>query len=482
MSYGEINWPKNANTGDVYQGPNGRYWIFDGCAWTGTCCPPISECSNVIDGILLTLGVTSFIGEAIGPYLEVNITYFGDDSYGNPVYHTRGYYNGPDMSDYFFTVLFNQDTSSWTLYFSLSTTNDIFEGNEIAYLPSVSPGESIEGNWEFTNPYSNDPFFSVTSACGADNGICVTQFNDGFTYTYNLLPWKSTIDSPIEGYLTPPGVFLFWDSITEEWIFIDYSSSYYSIAGISTQPPSGLYPGTPLGDLTFNSGYCSCDPMSSGIGLNLYDEGLDLAYTIVLYYDGMDVNGNPVFRYDYSVGGTDGYQFKISFNISTSKWELIFSAGSYVGSFFSSLSDSLVCTNDYFYLGNQWGTPSLPEFGTAAWTHCGSFVEPFCITVTTNDDTPEVRTWPVWGIITGGQFGYLIASQDPSGFIFWNGSNWEGTLPYYSASPPITITFSGTPNEYFNPVGSWTNDGGFLSVETSEGPCAFADNPPLPLP
>jgi len=480
MPYGEINWPKNAKIGDVYQGPNGRYWIFDGCAWTGTCCPPISECNNISEGVLLTFGVINLFETSIGPYVEANLTYFGDDSYGNPVYHLKSYYDGPDKVEFFFTLLFNQDINSWTLYLSVSVLDGISGGAEIAYLPGVASGESIEGNWEFTNPYGNELYFSISSACGADNGICVTQFNDGFTYTYNLFPWKSEIDSPIEGYLALPNVFLLWDSITEEWIFVDHSGNNYSIAGTSTQPPSGLYLETPLGDLTFNSGYCSCDPMVSGIGLNVYEEGLDLAYLVVLYYDGMDVNGNPVFRYGYSVGGTEGLQFTISFNTSTSKWELIFSTGDYVGGSFVSSTNSLVCTNDYFYLGNQWGTPSIPEFGTAVWTHCGPFVEPFCITVATNDDIPEVRTWPVWGFITGGQFVYFIPSDEPIGFIFWNGSNWEGTLPYYSASPPITITFSGTPNEYFNPIGSWTNDGGFLSVETSEGPCEFADNPPIP--
>lgn len=46
-----IQWPLNANPNDVFTSDYGKTWVFDGCGWVSTCCPPVIPCDPEIDGI-----------------------------------------------------------------------------------------------------------------------------------------------------------------------------------------------------------------------------------------------------------------------------------------------------------------------------------------------------------------------------------------------------------------------------------------------
>lgn len=46
-----IQWPQNANPDDVFTSDYGKTWIFDGCGWVSTCCPPVVLCDPEVNGI-----------------------------------------------------------------------------------------------------------------------------------------------------------------------------------------------------------------------------------------------------------------------------------------------------------------------------------------------------------------------------------------------------------------------------------------------
>lgn len=57
MSFSEINWPSTPENGQVYKSSFGRIWVWDGCAWTATCCPPV-VCDPYRDGIVFKIGIS----------------------------------------------------------------------------------------------------------------------------------------------------------------------------------------------------------------------------------------------------------------------------------------------------------------------------------------------------------------------------------------------------------------------------------------
>jgi hypothetical protein len=46
-----MQWPLNPQTNSVFISPAGNTWIFDGCGWVSTCCPPVVVCDPEISGI-----------------------------------------------------------------------------------------------------------------------------------------------------------------------------------------------------------------------------------------------------------------------------------------------------------------------------------------------------------------------------------------------------------------------------------------------
>jgi hypothetical protein len=46
-----MEWPLNPNLNDIFTSELGKTWIFDGCGWVSTCCPPVITCDPEIQGI-----------------------------------------------------------------------------------------------------------------------------------------------------------------------------------------------------------------------------------------------------------------------------------------------------------------------------------------------------------------------------------------------------------------------------------------------
>ncbi|MFY7883341.1 MAG: hypothetical protein ACOVOV_00705 [Dolichospermum sp.] len=46
-----IQWPLNPNQDDIFTSEYGKTWVFDGCGWVATCCPPVVPCDPEVNGI-----------------------------------------------------------------------------------------------------------------------------------------------------------------------------------------------------------------------------------------------------------------------------------------------------------------------------------------------------------------------------------------------------------------------------------------------
>jgi hypothetical protein len=77
--YNNISWPIDPSEGQVYQSPNGDYWVRKDCMWVSTCCPVIefTKCGDLISLFLefeddgFFLAVFSF-DSTTGNYIVVN--------------------------------------------------------------------------------------------------------------------------------------------------------------------------------------------------------------------------------------------------------------------------------------------------------------------------------------------------------------------------------------------------------------------------
>jgi len=46
-----MQWPLNPTEGDIFTSDAGKTWIFKGCGWVKTCCPPVITCDPEVSGI-----------------------------------------------------------------------------------------------------------------------------------------------------------------------------------------------------------------------------------------------------------------------------------------------------------------------------------------------------------------------------------------------------------------------------------------------
>jgi hypothetical protein len=230
MPYTEIDWPVNPFVGQVYTSSFERKWLWNGCAWTASCCPPC----NAGDGLDL---VASFSDNA-GVYFNLSFLYTGTDGNGYPQYGLTLY------PGYDYTINYNLSLTRWEVYFDtqfLAWSYEIY-GSYGVYWNQGDPS---------TLNY-------LTTTCGATFPILCLDLDGTLT---NLL---STGSLPGEtSAFQAEGGLITWDG--SQWTgSVGFGgSTLITLPGVSSVPPAGTWtivdPGSPslISSVVTSLGSCS---------------------------------------------------------------------------------------------------------------------------------------------------------------------------------------------------------------------------------
>ena len=263
-----MQWPLKASLDDVFTSETGSSWVYDGCGWVSTCCPPTVPCEPEINGISVIYAKKGENGlnESFG------VSYF---TWNSNLDRYEGYLDQP--------AIIYWTGFQWRFKFSNNT-------NTVATSPT---SDILDAVWNMLAPF--DTKFSIEQVeCGLIyNQLCLST-----TYSFGL-PGGSPPRGPFTLY--PSGydsivdimngaqsteyigedsngnsVSLYYDSIDAIWYMDDTYGNHWEI---TVQPnQNALLLGSPFIDqnnnteANFDQGICEteCYPQRDGITL-IYD-------------------------------------------------------------------------------------------------------------------------------------------------------------------------------------------------------------------
>lgn len=273
MSYGEINWTSNPKLGDKISAFKGGAWVWDGCAWTHTCCPTPS-CDIRENGLKVGVTGLSTIDEY---YLDLSATqvfcleYQGNDVWKSPDIPAGGTAN----------IFVKFEDGQWVL---------MIEGTSLHLVIATLSGSEPVGSWKPNNISVTE----VVSECGCVSTICLNLKNAIYNQKSEILATMFPLIEYIPGSLNGNVLGYAYPLSTEVGIFI-FNGEWYLIFRetelLAVLP--GVYPGLPVGTgwvpisasseaiIETVEGSCPCEPIVNGI-------------TLVME---LDVAGEPVTIY-----------------------------------------------------------------------------------------------------------------------------------------------------------------------------------------
>ena len=410
MAYGEISWPKNPSLGEVYTSPYGRTWVYDGCGWVATCCPP--ECNPVISGLTAIFEIED------GLFISLNFNYDANSSS----------YIGPPNTG---ALTYNSSLSRWE-------ATDTY-GLILAY------SNSLQG--VYTSDLTD---FYLETRCGQPAAICLdANLGEEDLYEETYYPVTAGIDGPLFGYFGFLGSSILYDPIEGSWIteFINRGELPYfgTFAGSENVPPIGTWEtNDPCLEVVTSELACEC-PYSAGVTLVSTLPDLSSASYFPGLYQGLDNNGYPHFYMVWSNENGEGIEVGVKFNISTSLWEIYQFDG----------NSTLIAGTSTELYGDY--TMLIP--GQNFTVQCGISPEPYCADVSGYGSAYTSIMIPIFenGII----YGLDSIFGGPS--LFWDEVTGEWILEVDGDSQGIGGV-EGIP-----PIGSFTV--GPYTVDISGGLC-----------
>jgi hypothetical protein len=231
-----INWPSNPSIGDSFTSSYGRIWWWDGCAWTGTCCPPLIECDPFTEGLKIMFSMISEDDIVFG--LILNFVPQEDGTFLSAITISEDF----DIPDYIIVltnsvISFNENLNRWEI-------NSLTEAGLLAW------NDSLIGEWTIDSDFIS----SVISKCVYVNNICAFgELGEEEGYNVPYIPFffnpeEDDIDNLGDFYLQFTGGEDFGSIVYDsgEWVlFYDLdddespSDFFGSIEGTSNTLPTG---------------------------------------------------------------------------------------------------------------------------------------------------------------------------------------------------------------------------------------------------
>jgi hypothetical protein len=267
-----MQWPLNPQTNSVFTSPAGNTWVFDGCGWVSTCCPPVIVCDPEISGISVI-----YSQKKEGDIFGYGVSYF---TWNSNLNRYEGFIQEP--------MVIGWTGTEWR--FALSSS-------EITVATSAT-SNILEAVFTGTNPDWNQEFGITQIECGLIyNQLCLETTYYGILppglpqfgpYTLYPTSYDSVLDI-ING--VQPGryfgtdsngyeITLTYDSVDLIWYMTEYG--YYTAGWDINAAPNqnALILGSPWdsndgqADATFTQGVCDteCYPQRDGITL-MYNDG-----------------------------------------------------------------------------------------------------------------------------------------------------------------------------------------------------------------
>jgi len=286
-----INWPLNPSPGDIYSSPHGEQWVYDGCTWVGTCCPPCS------DGICIQLQYANVDKDTSA----VNLVSLSIPLQPSPYPWPAGSYVATYGGGNLFAVVYVD--GCWQLW---NVGND---GGFAALLC----GPSLLGLWDVADDAFGTGLVGASTVCGPCTPLCATITTSGdfgATYTIDMLQAQNgageTFYVIIESALQ-----VVWDTGLGQWVLIDADTSTVlaQLTGVTqAQLPVGISTDWVVVDPSVTSfstaeGPCPCIPDTAGLTF-LGTTTSGLTFTLAFTWDGTQYVSvyNPAYTIQLSAG------------------------------------------------------------------------------------------------------------------------------------------------------------------------------------
>ena len=260
-----MEWPLNPNLNDIFTSELGKTWIFDGCGWVSTCCPPIITCDPEIQGISVI-----YARKKSGTVLGYGVSYF---TWNSNLDRYEGF-----AGDY--PIVIKWTGTQWHL---ITSSN----GTLIATSSTSNILEAVFGDY---NLDWFDNFEISQIECGLIyNQLCLSETYDGLFAPgipergpFTLYPvGYDSISNIISGVQSNQYqgsdsngsyVNLIYDSLNSEWNMSDDYGNNWTMTTAATQ--NALILGSDWDNgvgvfATFTQGTCAteCYPKRDGITL-----------------------------------------------------------------------------------------------------------------------------------------------------------------------------------------------------------------------
>lgn len=429
MSHGEINWPSNPKLGDKIPAFKGGAWVWDGCAWTHTCCVTPS-CDIRENG--LNVGVT-ILSPPDGYYLDLPAT---------QVYCLE--YQGNDV--WTLPLQFEGEGINLTVRFEYGQWVFVSEGTDFSTVLATLSGSEPVGIWEANN--TPDSPAEIVSECGCVSTICFSGKKSIYDFRYEIFatmfPFIEYVPGSLSGNVlgyslplsTKSGIFIF----NGEWYLIYKGEELLAVL-------PGVYPGPPVGTgwvpISVSSGYiietiegsCPCEPIVNGITLAME----------------LDAEGGPVTIYVNFNPSTETLYTAIGFP----EINLSYSGGVWSFNVPGDLGDVSVATlSGESPLGTGWVlTGYAPENLTpilSITTTCGTGPDNYgCLGYLTNGSPQSIVEIPFSRVVTGSGIFYVALGYNtqivPTGPNTWEIQGDSGTIATATGPtnvPPFGLTWT----------------------------------------
>jgi hypothetical protein len=420
-----MQWPLDPNQGDVFTSPAGNVWVFDGCGWVSTCCPPAVICDPEISGISVIYSQKK--GSLIYGY---GVSYF---TWNSNLNRYEGFIMEPMVIEW--------TGSQWK--FIISRTGLI--------VATSSTANILEAVFVSSSPEWANEFSIAQIECGlVYSQLCVDTRNYGImpigiseTGPYTLYPSEyDSIADIINGSQAVRyngwdsngnDVAIFYDSAGSEWLM--YENAYYATDWTINAAPNqnALILGSEWlstnGQVgaTFTLGECAteCYPNRDGITL-MYNDGKWNPIYLTWdpgnqYYFTDNQYINELFGW-YSVS-VEYIGTKVSISVDLGAGLEVVGSNTYYGSFNERLFNHSWIIN--------------PKIGDGFDVYCGDVgCSRMCATF-----KGSTTTMVPWGYAS---LEDLIACTNKfNGWVGWNGTDetirlsWDDGGPTYFLSIPI---------------------------------------------
>jgi hypothetical protein len=273
-----ISWPIGPVEGDEYS-VNGKFWIYNGCAWISTCCPGV--CSIYNTGIVV--GITQ-IEAPWGPLnvkkdITTQICFSYDEQSG-----TWNSESVNDNGDYYQITSDNDEPEGWVINYMQLGLVKLALGKLVAETPI--------GEWTIEGESNLD---KIESICGCPSIICGCGFTAEGQDPNNIICDRNVTLIPVSddgvsgsiiGYVdVENNYYIYYNTTSSTWEFYMYgvSTPSYTLSLPITTIPIGVWIEGPepdefnqaFPDFTTSLGHCHpCNEYTDGIILAYTDEGI----------------------------------------------------------------------------------------------------------------------------------------------------------------------------------------------------------------